>query len=130
MKYLGHNISKEGVATSPDRYEKIQNWPTPETIEEIRSFLGMASYFRRFIQNFARIAGPLHDLVNMHSTPGKKSKSKKSISIKEYWESTHQEAFEELKRKLTSTPVLGFADFGKPFLLETDASHEGLGAIL
>ena len=131
VNYLGHTISAEGVRGNEENIERVKNWKTPETVEELRSFLGLASYFRRFIPDFAKTAGPLHDLVSANTEPGKKKKRKRSaVEIKTQWKELHQKAFDGLKKGLTSDPLLGFADFDKPFLLETDASHEGLGAIL
>ena len=104
----------------------MQNWPTPTTTTELRSFLGFASYYRRFISGFARIAGPLHDLVS----EGAKHSKKKAADVSRLWGPKHQEAFNSLKEAMTTAPVLGYADYTKPFILETDASHDGLSAIL
>ena len=98
----------------------------PATTTALRSFLGFASYYRRFIQGFSKIAGPLHDLV----AKGNARHKKKGADISKLWDQQHQKAFEELKTALTTAPVLGFAEFTKPFILETDASHDGLSAIL
>ena len=106
--------------------ECLQNWPTPTTTIELRSFLGFASYYRRFIGGFARIAEPLHDLMS----DGAKRSKKKAADVSRLWGPKHQEAFESLKGALTTAPVLGYADYTKPFILETDASHDGLSAIL
>ena len=104
----------------------MQNWPTPTTTTELRSFLGFAIYYRRFISGFARIAGPLHDLVR----EGAKRSKKKAADVSRLWGSKHQEAFDSLKEAMTTAPVLGYADYTKPFILETDASHDGLSPIL
>ena len=105
----------------------MRNWPRPKTVKELRSLLGFASYYRRFVKNFSQIAGVLHDLVTANST----TKGKQSVNnIENAWRTEHVGAFDALKNALTSTHVLGFADYNRPFLLETDASHEGLGAIL
>ena len=106
--------------------EAVKNWPVPATTTALRSFLGFASYYRRFIQGFSKIAGPLHDLV----AKGNARHKKKGADISKLWDQQHQKAFEELKTALTTAPVLGFAEFTKPFILETDASHDGLSAIL
>ena len=102
------------------------NWPTPTTTTELRSFLGFASYYRRFISGFARIAEPRHDLVS----EGAKHSKKKAADVSRLWGPKHQEAFESLKGAMTTAPVLGYADYTKPFILETDASHDGLSAFL
>ena len=122
IKYLGHEVSERGIHTDPDKIIAITQYPNPKTTGEVRSFLGLASYYRRYIKNFATIAAPLHDLV-----VGSKS-SKESIAEK--WTSVSEQAFQELKSKLVSAPILGYPDFKLPFWIEVDASIEGLGAIL
>ena len=127
VKYLGHTISAQGVSCEAGKVEAVREWPTPRTATDLRSFLGFASYYRRHVQNFARIAGPLHDLVTQATASQPK---KRKADITSLWGDQQQRAFDLLKRALTSAPVLGFADFQQPFILETDASHDGLGAIL
>lgn len=124
--FLGHQVSAQGIATDPGKIEAVKEWKVPKTVRELRSFLGFCSYYRKFIEGFSRIAGPLHDLVNLCITQF--GQGKKDFGA--LWSSECQSAFELLKEKLTSAPVLGYADFNLPFILETDASHEGLGAIL
>ena len=126
VHYLGHAISAEGVSCEAGKVEAVKNWPVPATTTALRSFLGFASYYRRFIQGFSKIAGPLHDLV----AKGNARHKKKGADISKLWDQQHQKAFEELKTALTTAPVLEFAEFTKPFILETDASHDGLSAIL
>lgn len=126
VTYLGHTISADGVSCEAGKIDAVQSWPTPKTTTEVRSFLGFASYYRRFISGFAKLAGPLHDLVS----EGSKNTKRKTTNVSSLWGPKHQEAFESLKRALTTAPVLGYADFTKPFILETDASHDGLSAIL
>ena len=123
VTYLGHSISADGISCQDDKIQVVQKWPTPKTTTELRSFLGFASFYRRFVKNFAQIAGPLHDLTT-------KCGKQKRTSITSRWTPAHQDAFEKLKSALTTTPILGFADFSKPFIVQTDASKEGLGAIL
>ena len=94
VTYLGHTISVEGVSCEAGKGETVQNWPTPKTVTELRSFLGFASYYRRFIKGFTKIAGPLHDLVNESS----KSAKKKTASVFLLWGPIHQVAFESMKR--------------------------------
>ena len=92
---------------------------------EVRSFLGFVSYYRRFIPNFSKVAKPLNKLLqNLEGTPRKKKK------IKVHWGPEQQEAFETLQRLCTESPVLAYADFKALFILHTDASGEGLGAVL
>ena len=119
VPYLGHTISAEGVSCEAGKVEAVQKWPTRKNVTELRSFLGFASYYRRFIKGFTKIAGPLHDLVNESS----KSAKEKTASVSLLWGPTHQAAFESMKRALTSAPVLGYADYTKLFIVETDASQ-------
>jgi len=126
VTYLGHTISAEGVSCEQGKVDVVRNWPVPTTTTDLRSFLGFAGYYRRFIKGFSRIAGPLYDLV----AEGSKATQKKTANIHDRWTAEQQAAFEKLKIALTTAPVLGYADFTQPFILETDASHEGLSAIL
>lgn len=118
LNFLGHVISAEGVQPDSQKTEKVMNFPTPTDVTKVRQFLGLASYYRRFIANFARIAKPLHNLT------------KKGVTF--HWSHECEEAFTQLKRLLCSAPVLVYPAFGpgKTFILETDASIEGLGAVL
>ena len=127
VSYLGHVISGAGVATDPSKIDAVANWPRPTTISEIRSFLGFASYYRRFVEGFARVAAPLHRCVAKLSGRPKREQGRVSV---EFWDEECQQSFNTLKEKLTSTPVLAYADFSLPFILEVDASHGGLGAVL
>lgn len=134
VRYLGHVITGEGVATDPEKIQAVAEWAKPQTAKELRSFLGFASYYRRFVQGFARIAAPLHQLAAVgEMPPGKKQKKRVYLTgekFRQRWDDKCEEAFQTLKRKLTSAPVLAYADFSKPFFLEIDASHTGLGAVL
>ncbi|KAK7103788.1 hypothetical protein V1264_018620 [Littorina saxatilis] len=127
VTYLGHTISAEGISCEAGKVDAVVNWPTPTTTTEVRSFLGFASYYRRFIAKFSKLAGPLHDLV---AEAEKGTKKKKKTDLRHLWQDTHQATFDAMKRALTSAPVLAYADFKQPFILETDASHDGLSAIL
>jgi transposase InsO family protein len=133
VSYLGHTISAKGVSCQKDKTEVVANWPTPSTTKELRSFLGFAGYYRRFVKDYAKIAGPLHDLVKQSESKGKGRRIKGKGSTTDLgckWKPEHQAAFQGLKDHLTGADVLAFADFSKPFTLEVDASHLGLGAIL
>ena len=123
VSFLGHVVSAEGVKTSPDKIQCVKDWPVPQTVKEVQSFLGFASFYRRFVRNFATIARPLHD-ITVGSRKDKKQKPKF------FWGDSQQQAFERLKECLVSAPVLAFADPHLPFILHTDASTEGLGAVL
>nr|KAG5706518.1 hypothetical protein BaRGS_028689 [Batillaria attramentaria] len=126
VTYLGHTISADGVSCDDDKVEQVRKWPTPTTVRDVRSFLGFASYYRRFIDGFSKLAGPLHDLV----AEGSKASKRKTADVTKLWTPQHQAAFDSLKSALTTAPVLAYADFTLPFILETDASHEGLSAVL
>ncbi len=110
--FLGHQVSAQGIATDPGKIEAVKEWKVPKTVKELRSFLGFCSYYRMFIEGFSRIAGPLHDLVNLCITQF--GQVKKDFCA--LWSSECQSAFELLKEKLTCAPVLGYADFSLPFI--------------
>ena len=116
VNYLGHVISSGSIATDPTKTSKITRWPTPTSVQQVQQFLGMASYYRRFIQNFTAIARPLHRLTE-RGRPFT-------------WTEDCESAFAELKSRLTSAPILAFPDFRFPFLLNTDASQTGIRAVL
>jgi len=116
VKYLGHIVSKEGIRADPEKVSAVVDWTNPTSQTELRSFLGLCSYYRRFIKGFANIADSLHRLTE---------KGRPFV-----WTKSCQSSFDELKRRLTTSPVLAFPDPGKPFILDTDASDSGLGAVL
>ena len=116
LSLLGHIVSAKGVAANPMKVKAIQNYPVPTNLRKLRSFLGLASYYRRFIAKFSASANPLFKLTHK-DTPFE-------------WCAACHEAFVELKRLLTNAPLLVFPDFSKPSLLETNTSGEGLGAVL
>ena len=125
INYLGHVVSKEGVSTDPDKITAVTEWPQPTTVTEVRSFFGFVSYYRRFIPNFSKVAKPLNKLLqNLEGTPSQKKK------FKVFWGPEQQEAFETLQKLCTESPILAYADFKAPFVLHTDASGDGLGAVL
>lgn len=137
MKYLGHIVSERGVETDPDKILALKSWPIPRTLKELKSFLGFAGYYRRFIKGYSAIAKPLNDLTRGYipttktqrkSSPAKIWDAKKPFG--ERWSPACQLAFETLIAKLTSSPVLGLADPKLPYILHTDASTTGLGAAL
>ena len=114
--YLGHTLSKDGVNTESAKTERISNWPTPKSLTEVRSFLGLANYYRNFVKNFSDLAYPLTRLTE------------KNIPF--VWSDDCQRSFDSLKSTLVSTPVLAYPDFSKEFILDTDASATGMGAVL
>lgn len=127
VRYLGHVISAQGVATDPSKVEAVAQWPCPRTVSELRTFLGFVSYYRRFVEGFAKLAAPLHKIV-AELTRGKAGKRSQELAV--VWSVRCEEAFQTLKCKLTTAPVLAYADFTQPFILEVDASYAGLGAVL
>ncbi|KAM3873593.1 retrovirus-related Pol polyprotein from transposon 412 [Diretmus argenteus] len=128
VSYLGHVISSKGVSTDPTKIEAVAKWQRPHHVSELRSFLGFASYYRRFVEGFAQLAGPLHGLVA--KLAGTRSRRGSGQDLGSAWTPRCEESFEALKAKLVSAPVLAYADFSRPFILEIDASHSGLGAVL
>jgi len=116
VKYLGHIISLEGVTTDPEKIAAVKEWPIPHTKKQLRSFLGFSSYYRKFIKGFSSLAKPLYTLTENKN--------------KFIWEEKCQDAFDELKRVLSSSPVLSFPREEGEFILDTDASNIGIGAVL
>ncbi|PJE78240.1 hypothetical protein CI610_02833 [invertebrate metagenome] len=99
-------------------------------MKKVRQFLGFCGYYRRFIKDFAKIAQPLNQLLQSHDLSKSKTKSKSVKKADWVWSDSQQEAFDSTKSTLTQPPVLAYADYSKPFILHTDASASGLGAIL
>jgi hypothetical protein len=114
--FLGHMVSGEGIKPNPMLVEKIKNCTPPTTKRKVRSFLGLASYYRRFIRDFSKIAKPLYTLT------------KQDVTF--CWTEECQRAFEYLRTCLTTKPVVIYPDFNKPFILHTDASNYAIGAVL
>ena len=116
VQFLGHIVSKDGLEVDPSKIEAVQKFPVPRSQTEVKSFLGLASYYRRFVPKFAEIARPLHKASE--------------TSTKFEWTPEAQDAFESLKLKLTSTPILAFPCLKEPFIIHTDASQFAIGAVL
>uniref|UniRef100_A0A914EPM1 RNA-directed DNA polymerase n=1 Tax=Acrobeloides nanus TaxID=290746 RepID=A0A914EPM1_9BILA len=123
IKYLGMIISPEGISPDPNSVRKVLELEPPKTLKQLRSFLGMCSYWRRYIRNFAGIMSPLYELT-------KKNDEDPNTKIEKKWSPEHQKAFEEIKKKLTTAPVLAAPKFRKPFVIETDASKKSIAACL
>lgn len=123
VTYLGHVISHEGVATDPQKTAVVSEWPIPQTVKQVRAFLGFAGYYRRFIHSFSKLAAPLHALLKGTATA-------RQGNTRVNWAEACQDSFERLKEALICAPVLAYADFSRPFQLYTDASLDGLGAVL
>lgn len=116
LKYLGHVIDHRGIRTDANKISAIQNWSAPTTLRQVRRFLGVASWYRRFVANFSTIAAPLTRLTKKQ--------------IRWTWGEEEERAFRTLKQTLVSAPVLACPDFSRRFILQTDASKQGLGAVL
>nr|GEU96796.1 hypothetical protein [Tanacetum cinerariifolium] len=113
VKYLGYVITSQGVAIDETKIEAMQNWPTPTNLKQLRGFLGLTGYYRWFIKNYASISQPLTKLMKKNAFQ---------------WSSEAQSAFLELKEAMMSAPVLRLPNFREVFMVETDASREGIGA--
>jgi hypothetical protein len=116
IKFLGHTISQAGIAVDPDKVQEVMNWKPPTTVRQIRSFLGLAGYYRRFIPDFSRIAKPMTEVLKK--------------GAKFVWGQKCEDAFHSLRQHLTTTPVLAQSDNNKPFDVYCDASGTGLGCVL
>ena len=116
VRYLGHIVSSTGVATDPEKVAAVKDWPRPQGVKQLQAFLGTVGYYRQYVPEFATIAQPLHKLTS------------KEAEWK--WGEAEQESFEELKLRLVSAPVLGYPDPTQTYILDTDASGFGVGAVL
>ena len=116
VTFLGHQVSGRGIGPDPSNVEKVKKFPVPRDITQLQSFLGLANYYRRFIQDFANIAEPLNKL--MHK------------DVKFHWTHDCDEAFTTLRDRLTVYPILAYPDFRRPFRVQTDASNWAVGAVL
>ena len=115
MAVLGHVVTRDGISTDPAKVRVIKEWPVPEDESQLKAFWGTASYYRQFVPNYAAIAAPLH------------SASSKGECFR--WTVQCEEAFARIKQKLTNAPILGLPQLDEPFILDTDASDKGLGAV-
>ena len=116
MQFLGHVISEDGISVDPSKIRDVLDWKTPETVPEIRSFLGLAGYYRRFVPDFSKIARPMIELLKK--------------GVKFVWDDKCDQAFQILRKLLTSASVLAQPDITRPFDVYFDASGTSLGRIL
>ena len=132
MIFLGLILSADRISANPEKVDKVRDWLVPSNAKELHSFLGLASHYHQFIPNFAHIAKCLHQLVGLTNVKKTKGKRKEVISLenqekldltppKFVWASEHQKAFDALKLALTTAQVLGYPNFDREFILETDA---------
>ena len=128
IKCLGHVVSEEGIACDPGKTVAVSKWPVPANVKDLQRFLGFTGFYRRFIQDYARVARPLTELLR-GSNP-RKLKGKKQVNTEWSWGEAQDNAFRALVHRLTQPPVLCYPDFSKPFIVRTDASKQGLGAVL
>ena len=116
VRYLGHVVGRDGISTDPDKTKVVREWPKPQSVTDVKSFLGLCSYYRRFVPDFATIAKPLTHLTE------------KNVPF--IWTEAQDEAWEKLKVLLTNAPVMTYPDPRATFVLDTDASQDGIGAVL
>ena len=114
--FLGHIVSKEGILVDPSKIEAVRDWPKLSSVPEVRSFLGLAWYYRQFVEGFSRIATPLIELTR------KKTKY--------VWTDKCENSFKELKRRLITAPVLSLPSDNEKFVVYYDSSRHGLGCVL
>ena len=114
--YLGHVVSGNGISTDPEKVKAVEEWQTPACVKEVQSFLGLASYYRRFIAGFSNIARPLHRLTEKGQPFT--------------WTDDCEAAFQDLKKRLVEAPILAYPDPEQEYILDTDASNYGIGAVL
>lgn len=140
VKYVGHIVSADGVATDPGKVEAITTWPRPTNLKTLQSFRGFCGYYRQFIHNYSAVVCPLTELTKGYAPSQKGRKPKKGTTDQVYlderepfgerWDQACTDAFKSIKHRLTNAPVLAFADPSKPYVLYVDASLAGLGTVL
>jgi hypothetical protein len=116
VSFLVHVISSEGIAVDPSKVRDVLDWEPPKSVHQVQSFLGLAGYYRMFILNFSKISKPITELLKK--------------GTKYVWSKEYDEAFQTLKKLLTTSPVLAQPDIAKPFDVYCDASGTGLGCVL
>ena len=116
VSFLGHRVSSEGISTDPAKIEKVKDWPAPTNLTETKSFLGLCSYYKNFIERYGEVAKPLNEL------------SRSDVVFE--WTDDCQKAFDTLKERLTTAPILAYPDLDEEFILDTDASAYAISGVL
>jgi hypothetical protein len=116
VSFLGHKISENGIEACPEKIKSVSQWPRPENVKQVRQFIGLCSYYRKMVPDFATIAKPLHQLTE--------------IKQPFIWDDLCEAAFQQLKKLLTSTPILAYPIQNIPYTLDCDCSNKGLGSVL
>ena len=116
VKFLGHVVSKDRILVDSSTIDAVLYWNRPTNATEVRSFLGLAGYYRSFVKGFSKLAGPLTNLTKKET--------------KHEWTDKYDRDFEELKERLTTAPVLAITRSGEQFFIYSDVSHQGLGCVL
>ena len=116
VEFLGHIVSGEGVQVDPSKIDKVLSWPRPTTLTQLRGFIGLCAYYRRFVPGFSSVCKPLYKLTEKNAPF--------------VWGPEQQEAMDQLKILLTQAPILGYPRENGRFVLDTDASNEGIGGVL
>ena len=127
IKCLGHIVSEQGISCDPKKTSAVSSWPTPTNVKDVQKFLGFTGFYHLFIQDYAEVARPLTELLR--GCNPRQSKRKKITYTDWTWGEAQEGAFRELVRRLTEPPVLCYPDFSRQFILRTDASKQGLGAV-
>jgi len=116
VQFLGHIVAKDGISVDPAKVEASVNWPRPTNISEVRSFLGIVDYYRRFVEGFSKLTLPITKLLRK--------------TTKFEWTPECEDSFQELKKHLASTPILAIPEGNEGFVIYSDASKKGLGCVL
>lgn len=116
VNFLGHTVSEDGIATDEEKIKAVKDWPVPRNVKQARSFIGLCSYYRRFVPKFAVIARHLHKLTE---------RGQKFV-----WDDSCQSAFDMLKEALITSPILSYPQEEGMFVIDADASNDGMGAVL